>query len=85
MYQSIRVWRDLEDGHPYQPGEAFPHDGREVSPERLQALESGKNAANLPMIRKVPETAHTEEEPESEPVKEPVKRKTTGGARKRKQ
>ena len=82
MYQSVRVWRDLEDGHLYQPGEAFPHDGREVSPERLTALEQGKNAACLPMIRKVQEEAHTEAELVKQPEKEPVKRPT---ARKRKQ
>ena len=51
MYVSTQVWRDLTDGHLYTEGEKFPFDGREIAPERLAELESGRNRAGLRLIR----------------------------------
>ena len=50
MYRSLRQWRDLTDGHLYNPGDVFPHDGRQIAPERIAALESGQNKANMALI-----------------------------------
>ena len=56
MYKAVRDWRDLEDGHLYQAGDRFPHDGREVSEQRISALRTGQNLASLVMIEEVEET-----------------------------
>lgn len=50
MYRVIETFRDLQDGHLYQPGEPFPHDGRGIPAQRLDALKSGRNAANKRLI-----------------------------------
>lgn len=47
---SIARWRDAEDGHLYREGELFPFDGREINPERLEALVTGRNRAGLRLI-----------------------------------
>lgn len=71
MYRVIEKFRDLTDGHLYEPGDRFPQDGREIPPERLNALESGQNNAHRALI------VRAEEEPENEPepAKKPRKRK----------
>lgn len=82
-YRSIRVWRDLTDGHLYQAGETFPRKGVKVSLDRLSALESGNNMAGFPLIERVgepeekPEVAEEAEKPEEEPeaAERPAKRK----------
>lgn len=50
MYKAICVFRDLQDGHLYNADEPFPHDGRDIPPDRLEALLTGKNAAKKPLI-----------------------------------
>ena len=50
-YVSTVEWRDNTDGHLYHEGEKFPFDGREIAPERLAELESGRNRAGLRLIR----------------------------------
>lgn len=50
-YVSTVEWRDNTDGHLYHEGEKFPFDGREIAPERLSELESGRNRAGLRLIR----------------------------------
>ena len=54
MYISLRQWRDLSDGHLYAAGDAFPHDGREISPARLAELTSTANKARERLIEAVP-------------------------------
>ena len=54
-YQSIYEWRDLEDGHFYRIGEAYPFDGREVSAERIAALSGAHNKAGCVLIAAIPE------------------------------
>ena len=48
---SIARWRDLEDGHLYNPGDAFPHDGREISEERYAELSDTRNKAGFALIK----------------------------------
>ena len=50
MYKSITDWRDLTDGHLYRAGDSFPHDGREIEPERIESLRSGQNQAGMALI-----------------------------------
>ena len=50
MFISLRQWRDLTDGHLYKPGDVFPHDGRQIAPERIAALVSGANKAHTELI-----------------------------------
>ena len=50
MYESVTIWRDLEDGHLYQAGGPFPHDGREISPERIAELSGAQNKAGFTLI-----------------------------------
>ena len=52
-YVSTVEWRDNSDGHLYREGESFPFDGREIAPERLAELESGRNRAGLRLIRAI--------------------------------
>ena len=53
-YQSVREWRDLEDGHLYHAGEPFPHDGRELPAERYAELSGGQNKAGFAVIEPCP-------------------------------
>jgi hypothetical protein len=55
MYKALRQWRDLEDNHIYNAGDAFPHDGREIAPARLAALSTGANKAKMRLIEAVDE------------------------------
>ena len=54
--ESIRAWRDLEDGHLYQKGDAFPHDGRDISKERIAELSGTQNKAGFALIMALPDT-----------------------------
>lgn len=71
MYRVLNTFRDLTDGHLYQTGDQFPHDGRDIPPERIESLVSGRNQANLRLIEATGEIARAEEKP----VKTPVKRR----------
>lgn len=73
MYRVITTFRDLEDGHLYQAGDPFPHDGRKISTERVESLISGRNQANLRLIEETGEIV----KPEEKPAKKPVKRRKT--------
>ena len=55
MKKSIARWRDLEDNHLYNEGDPFPHDGREISPERIEELSSVRNKAGFALIEDVPD------------------------------
>lgn len=44
------TFRDLEDGHLYQTGDPFPHDGRVIPEDRIKSLLSGKNAVLKALI-----------------------------------
>lgn len=72
-YESTAVWRDLTDGHLYAIGDAFPHDGREISEERIAELLSTQNKAGFAVIKAV--AVKDEEEPvkKVEQAKKPVR------------
>jgi hypothetical protein len=74
MYRARITFRDLQDGHLYQSGDPFPHDGREIKPERIESLLNGQNAANMALIEEV--DIYTTEDDKA--VKKPVKRRKTG-------
>ena len=70
MYVNIVQWRDLEDGHLYNAGEPFPHDGREISEDRIKALTCAQNKAGFAVIKAV--EVKVEEKP-IEKAEEPKK------------
>ena len=54
MYQVIEYFEDLQDNrHAYHVGDKFPHDGREVSENRIAELAGSKNKRGKPLIKKV--------------------------------
>lgn len=61
MYESTGLWRDLTDNHLYATGDVFPHDGREISEERIAELSGTQNKAGFALIR--PCAIPNEEEP----------------------
>lgn len=68
MYKVIKAFFDLKDnGFPYNVGDPFPREGKEVSEARIDILASNKNRQNTPLIEKV-------EEPEKEPKAEKPKK-----------
>ena len=69
MYKTLCVFRDLQDGHLYDADEPFPHDGRAIDPMRIDALLTGKNAANKPLITVTEELTDTTEETPQKPKK----------------
>ena len=77
MYISIKRWRDLEDGHLYDPGDPFPHDQRELPQERIDMLMSPQNKAGFAVIEAVSEKV--EEKPKEEPE---LPKKATRGRKK---
>ena len=64
--RSLVTWVDLEDGHEYHEGDAFPHDGREIAEDRINALTTALNGMGKPVIM--------EDEPKEKPIKKPVKK-----------
>lgn len=63
MYKAVCAWRDLQDGHLYQEGDPFPHDGRAIEPERIETLKNGLNLASKPLIAEANETLAEEPKP----------------------
>lgn len=49
-YKCTVKWRDMTDGHLYNPGEFFPYDDREIPAGRIGSLSSGKNRAGIALI-----------------------------------
>ena len=69
-YKSIAVWRDLTDGHLYRAGDAFPHDGREISEARIRELSGSQNKAGSALIKaEVEKESRREEEPPKKAVR----------------
>jgi hypothetical protein len=73
MYESIREWRDLEDGHLYHTGEPFPHDGREISESRIAELSGTQNKAGFALIKALPKPDEEKPVREAEQAQKPVK------------
>ena len=65
---SVTTWRDLTDGHLYHEGESFPFDGRVITGDRMDALETGRNGAAMRLILAV---EVQDEQPEGQTVNAP--------------
>lgn len=60
MYEVINFFTDLQDNeYPYNVGDIFPHDGFEVSEERLKELSTSNNLQRKPLIQYVEEKQYT--------------------------
>lgn len=76
MYRVIKHFTDLQDGgHPYNVGDQYPRDGKEVSEARIAELSGSKNRQKTPLIKffedePQPEMAEAPSEPESEVISE---------------
>lgn len=58
MYKVAVYFNDLQDGNrAYNVGDVFPHDGVEVSAERLAELAGPNNKRGIPLIERVTEEA----------------------------
>lgn len=58
MFRVIEYFEDLQDNNrPYNVGDIFPYDNREISTERLAELSTAQNRRKMPLIKEV-EQAH---------------------------
>lgn len=56
MYKVIKSFTDLQDNnYAYSVGDTFPHNGVEVSAERIAELASDKNRRHIPLIEEIAE------------------------------
>lgn len=63
MYKVIKHFTDLmDDGYPYEVGDTYPRDGKQVSEKRIEELEGSHNRQKRPLIKAVEEEP-VEEEP----------------------
>ena len=54
MYKVIKFFTDLQDNnYAYNVGDEFPHNGADVSPERLKELSTKANKRGCALIEKV--------------------------------
>lgn len=75
MYKVIKAFFDLKDnGFPYNVGDPFPREGKEVSEERIAILASSKNRQHTPLIKKIEEPKE-EKKPEEAPKPEKAAKK----------
>lgn len=77
MYTSVCAWRDLEDGHLYSAGEAYPHDGRAIKPGRIAELAGAENKAHRAVIQAVPSEGEETPAPERKTNKRAAKTRKT--------
>lgn len=78
MYIVKHFFTDLQDkGHAYNPGDIYPREGLEPSPERYAELASEKNLQEKPLIVMV------KDEPKKATAKKPAARKTASKAAKK--
>lgn len=93
MYQVIKYFTDIQDGHhPYNVGDSYPREGVEVTPERITELSTSRNKQGEPLIKIVEEQAEEAQVEEAqvenqvgdqeEKPKKPVKRSTKKAAEK---
>lgn len=77
MYKVINRFTDLQDNdHPYNVGDKFPREGKEVTPQRIAELSGSNNRQHKPLIAEVPVKSEPAEEPEAIEEK-PKRRKRT--------
>ena len=62
MHRVIEKFKDLQDnGHIYNVGDKFPHDGRKIPAKRISELASSKNKLKKVLIEEIKETTSTDE------------------------
>lgn len=67
MYKVLKSFTDLQDNNfKYNEGDVYPRKGYTPTPERITALESGKNKRNTVLIEEIPEI--DEKQPEIEEI-----------------
>jgi hypothetical protein len=75
MYKVIKYFTDLEDNEfPYNVGDSFPREGKEVTEERIAVLASARNKQRTPLIKKIEEPKE-EKKPEEAPKPEKAAKK----------
>lgn len=53
-YEVVKTFADLQDNrHLYSVGDTFPHEGAEVSEDRLKELSGSSNKLGTPLIKEV--------------------------------
>lgn len=53
-YEVIKTFADLQDNrHLYNVGDTFPHEGTEVSEDRLKELSGYNNRLGTPLIKEI--------------------------------
>ena len=50
MFEVLRRFKDIEDGHIYEKGDKFPFDSRKIADERIKELSSKNNKLNTKLI-----------------------------------
>lgn len=77
MYRVKKYFTDLQDNnYAYIVGDIFPHDGLEVTPERIKELSGTDNRRGISLIEEIIEEPlpFTEDEPEKPQEKPKPKR-----------
>ena len=60
MFRVIEYFEDLQDNNrPYNVGDIFPYDNREISAERLTELSTAQNRRKMPLIKEVEQAPKT--------------------------
>ena len=60
MFRVIEYFEDLQDNNrPYNVGDIFPYDNREISTERLTELSTAQNRRKIPLIKEVEQAPET--------------------------
>lgn len=60
MFRVIEYFEDLQDNsRPYNVGDVFPYDNREISEKRLTELSTAQNRRKIPLIKEVEQTSET--------------------------
>ena len=64
-YEVIKYFTDLQDNnYPYNVGDIFPRQGKEVTEERIAELSGSNNRQHTPLIKEVIEPTSPEKEPQ---------------------
>lgn len=59
-YEVVKTFADLQDNrHLYSVGDTFPHDGAEVSKDRLKELSGSNNKLGTPLIKEIKSESKT--------------------------
>ena len=60
MFRVIEYFEDLQDNNrPYNVGDIFPCDNREISTERLTELSTAQNRRKIPLIKEIEQAPET--------------------------